>query len=84
MRQAVEVATARHVAGFKTFDSFRKQGCVDTRDQPGWFDCYYNASFAPAQGMAKVTVNAKGRFKKADAGYLFQDLGAMPDTRVLK
>jgi len=83
MRKAVEDSTRRSLEaqgrpGFRQFDSFRKQGCVDTKDKPGHHDCYYAATFVPQPGGRPLTVNGKGRFRKTEKGMAFEDLGAQP------
>lgn len=83
MRKAVETATRRSLEaqgrpGFRQFDVFRKQGCVDTKGKPGQHDCYYAATFAPHPGQPPLTVNGKGRFRMTDQGVAFEDLGAQP------
>lgn len=83
MRSSVEAFTRRSLerqgnAGFRGFDSFRKQGCVDAKTDPGKYDCYYAATFAPQPGQPPLTVNGKGRFHRGDKGLVFEDLGAQP------
>ncbi|HEY0834628.1 MAG TPA: hypothetical protein VGE72_12030 [Azospirillum sp.] len=83
MRKAVESVTRAKLdamgrTGFRAFDAFRKQGCVDAKDKPGQHDCYYAATFAPQPGQPPLTVNGKGRFQRTDAGLRFEDLGAQP------
>ena len=83
MRKAVEATTRRTLEaqgrpGFRAFDEFRKQGCVETKGKPGLHDCYYAATFAPQPGQKPLTVNGKGRFRKTDQGVAFEDLGAQP------
>ncbi|HYD65821.1 hypothetical protein [Azospirillum sp.] len=83
MRKAVEGATRAKLdamgrGGFRSFDVFRKQGCVDAKDRKGAYDCYYAATFAPQPGEKPLTVNGKGRFEKAGGGLKFEDLGAQP------
>jgi hypothetical protein len=83
MRKAVEATTRRTLEaqgrpGFRQFDVFRKQGCVETKGRPGLYDCYYAATFAPQPGEKPLTVNGKGRFQQTDKGVTFEDLGAQP------
>lgn len=83
MRTAVEGATRAKLdatgrGGFRSFDVFRKQGCVDAKDRKGAYDCYYAATFAPQPGEKPLTVNGKGRFQKAGGTLTFEDLGAQP------
>jgi hypothetical protein len=83
MRMAVEAGTRRAmnrqgVGGFQGFESFRKQGCVDAKDRPRAFDCYYAAAIPPQPGRSSLTVNGKGRFTRSDKGLVFEDLGAQP------
>ncbi|HYG89619.1 MAG TPA: hypothetical protein VD978_25565 [Azospirillum sp.] len=83
MRKAVEDTTRRKLEaqgrpGFRHFDAFRKQGCVDARDKSPQHDCYYSATFTPQPGQPPLTVNGKGRFRKTDKGVAFEDLGAQP------
>lgn len=83
MRSAVETATRRALerqgnASFRSFDVFRKQGCVDAKTDPGKYDCYYAATFVPRPGQPPLTVNGKGRFHHTDKGLAFEDLGAQP------
>ena len=63
--------------------TFRKQGCVATKDRPGSWDCYYNLSYAAAPGKAQGRFNGKGRFQRADNNWRYQELSAMPDDRPL-
>ncbi|MCW2236219.1 hypothetical protein [Azospirillum canadense] len=77
-RKALE---SKGTGGFRQFDEFRKQGCVDARGKSAGgaqFDCYYAATFTPQPGRPAVTVNGKGRFTRTDKGLLFEDLGAQP------
>ncbi|AWK86722.1 hypothetical protein [Azospirillum thermophilum] len=83
MRTVVEAHTRRALerqgnAAFRSFDSFRKQGCVEAKTAPGKYDCYYAATFAPQPGGKPLTVNGKGRFHQTDKGLQFEDLGAQP------
>jgi hypothetical protein len=88
MRKLVEAHTRRTLerqgnAGFRAFDDFRKQGCVDAKpkggqDNSGQYDCYYAATFVPQPGQPPLTVNGKGRFRRTDKGMTFEDLGAQP------
>ena len=83
MRKAVETTTRRTLEaqgrpGFRQFDVFRKQGCVETKGKPGLHDCYYAATFSAQPGDKPLTVNGKGRFQKTDKGVQFEDLGAQP------
>ena len=88
MRKLVEAHTGRTLerqgnATFGAFDEFRKQGCVDAKpkggqDSGGQYDCYYAATFVPQSGQPPLTVNGKGRFRRADKGLTFEDLGAQP------
>lgn len=83
MRAAVETNTRRTLEaqgrpGFRQFDVFRKQGCVETKGKPGLYDCYYAATFVPQPGEKPLTVNGKGRFQATDKGLRFEDLGAQP------
>lgn len=88
MRKLVEAHTRRMLerqgnAGFRAFDEFRKQGCVDAKlkggqDNSGQYDCYYAATFVPQPGQQPLTVNGKGRFRRTDKGMTFEDLGAQP------
>lgn len=88
MRKLVEAHTRRTLerqgnAGFRAFDEFRKQGCVDAKlkggqDNSGQYDCYYAATFVPQPGQPPLTVNGKGRFRRTDKGLTFEDLGAQP------
>jgi len=84
MRTLVETHTRKTLesqgrGGFKQFEAFRKQGCVDNKvKQSGQFDCYYAATFAAQPGRAALTVNGKGRFTRTDKGLAFEDLGAQP------
>ncbi|SMF72605.1 hypothetical protein SAMN02982917_4185 [Azospirillum oryzae] len=88
MRKLVEAHTRRMLerqgnAGFRAFDEFRKQGCVDAKlkggqDNSGQYDCYYAATFVPQPGQQPLTVNGKGRFRRTDKGMAFEDLGAQP------
>ncbi len=82
MRTLVEAHTRRVVErqgrAFQAFDVFRKQGCVDTKDKPGHYDCYYAATFSPHPGQPPMTVNGKGRFHDGGKGLVFEDLGAQP------
>lgn len=75
--------------GFRQFDVFRKQGCVDAKSKEtgtketgarpsGQYDCYYAATFSPQPGQPAMTVNGKGRFTRTDKGMQFEDLGAQP------
>ncbi|MGR0188264.1 hypothetical protein [Azospirillum aestuarii] len=90
MRKLVETHTRRALdgqgpGGFRGFEGFRKQGCVDTKYRNGvpkpddkQYDCYYAATFAPQPGVPAMTVNGKGRFTRTDKGLTFEDLGAQP------
>lgn len=82
MRTVVENATRRKLEAsrvpFAQFDVFRKQGCVNTKTQPGQYDCYYAATFTPQAGTPPLTVNGKGRFTRKNSSLLFEDLGAQP------
>lgn len=84
MRKAVEASTRRALdaqgrPGFRQFDVFRKQGCLETKGgRAGQYDCYYAATFAPQPGDKPLTVNGKGRFLMTDQGLQFEDLGAQP------
>ena len=90
MRRLVETHTrkaldAKGTGGFRGFDDFRKQGCIDTKAksvgaaQGGTqYDCYYAATFVPQPGRPAITVNGKGRFTRAGQNLLFEDLGAQP------
>nr|WP_247893917.1 hypothetical protein [Azospirillum endophyticum] len=93
MRRLVEAHTRRMLerqgtAGFRAFDIFRKQGCVDAKPKGGQgsggpgrgaqYDCYYAATFVPQPGQPPLTVNGKGRFGHTDTGMTFEDLGAQP------
>lgn len=90
MRTLVEAHTrkaleAKGNGGFRQFDEFRKQGCVDTKAKSAGggqggaqYDCYYAATFVPQPGRPSITVNGKGRFTRTDKGLLFEDLGAQP------
>lgn len=83
MRTAVESFTKRKLEaqgrpGFRQFEAFRKQGCVEARDKSPQYDCYYSATFAPQPGQQPLIVNGKGRFRKTDKGIAFEDLGAQP------
>nr|WP_211113768.1 hypothetical protein [Azospirillum picis] len=92
MRRLVEAHTRKVLdrqgtAGFRAFDGFRKQGCVEAKpkggratgqDAGGQYDCYYAATFVPQPGQPPLTVNGKGRFRRTDDGLAFEDLGAQP------
>ncbi|NUB09327.1 hypothetical protein FW320_24515 [Azospirillum sp. Vi22] len=90
MRKLVETHTKRALdgqgqGGFRGFEGFRKQGCVDTKYRNGvpkpddkQYDCYYAATFAPQPGATALTVNGKGRFTRSEKGLTFEDLGAQP------
>ncbi|WP_372398625.1 hypothetical protein ABMY26_18395 [Azospirillum sp. HJ39] len=95
MRRLVETHTRRVLerqgnAGFRAFDDFRKQGCVEAKPKAGQgigqaggrdeapYDCYYAATFVPQPGQPALTVNGKGRFRRTDKGLTFEDLGAQP------
>ncbi|MBY6261518.1 hypothetical protein EI613_06190 [Azospirillum sp. 412522] len=93
MRKLVEAHTRRTLerqgnAGFRAFDNFRKQGCVEAKPKgvqtgagqggSGQYDCYYAATFVPQPGQPPLTVNGKGRFRHTDKGMAFEDLGAQP------
>lgn len=83
MRRLVEAHTRRALerqgqGGFRAFDAFRKQGCVDAKEKPGAIDCYYAATFSPQPGQPPLTVNGKGRFTTGAKGLVFEDLGAQP------
>jgi len=87
MRRLVEAHTRRALerqgqGGFRAFDAFRKQGCVEAKgkpgDKPGAIDCYYAATFSPQPGQPPLTVNGKGRFTAGAKGLVFEDLGAQP------
>ncbi|MBP2294219.1 hypothetical protein [Azospirillum rugosum] len=90
MRTLVEAHTrkaleAKGPPGFRQFDEFRKQGCVDAKAKStgataggAQYDCYYAATFTPQPGRPPLTVNGKGRFTRTDKGLLFEDLGAQP------
>ncbi|MBP2303842.1 hypothetical protein GBZ48_15465 [Azospirillum melinis] len=93
MRKLVEAHTRRTLerqgnAAFRTFDNFRKQGCVEAKpkggptgaspDGSGQYDCYYAATFVPQPGQPPLTVNGKARFRRTDKGMAFEDLGAQP------
>ncbi|WP_245636643.1 hypothetical protein [Azospirillum thiophilum] len=91
MRRLVETHTRRALewqgnAGFRAFDNFRKQGCVEAKPKAGQgngqdgapYDCYYAATFVPQPGQPALTVNGKGRFRRTDKGLTFEDLGAQP------
>lgn len=82
MRTLVEAHTRRAVERqghvFRSFDVFRKQGCVDGKDKPGQYDCYYAATFSPQPGKPQMSVNGKGRFYNDGKGLVFEDLGAQP------
>lgn len=84
MRTLVEAHTRKTLdsqgrGGFKQFEVFRKQGCVDNKaKQAGQYDCYYAATFAAQAGRQPLTVNGKGRFTRTDKGLVFEDLGAQP------
>ena len=83
MRKAVEANTRRTLEaqgrpGFRQFDIFRKQGCVETKGKAGQHDCYYAATFSPQPGQPPLTLNGKGRFRPTDQGVAFEDLGAQP------
>lgn len=77
IRSAVEAHTRRAMgAAFTGFDAFRKQGCVDAKDAPGFTDCYYAATIPAQPGRKAMEVNGKGRFQRTERGLSFQDLGA--------
>lgn len=81
IRAAVEAHSRKALAGrgtFTGFSDFRKQGCVDSKKEPGAYDCYYAATIAAEPGGKPVTVNGKARFWRKDSGLTFQDLGAQP------
>lgn len=88
MRNLVETHTRRTLerqgnAAFRSFDNFRKQGCVEAKLKngqggSGQYDCYYAATFVPQRGQPPLTVNGKGRFCRTDKGLAFEDLGAQP------
>lgn len=81
IRAAVEAHSRKALAGrgaFTGFSDFRKQGCVDSKKEPGAYDCYYAATIAATAGGKPVTVNGKARFWRKDGGLAFQDLGAQP------
>lgn len=82
MREAVEAHTkaVQQRAGrpFQTFAAFRKQGCVDDKKSPGYWDCYYAATIPGGPSSDKMDVNGKGRFRRDSKGLSFEDLGAQP------
>lgn len=89
MRTLVEGHTRKTLerqgrGGFRQFDVFRKQGCVNAKLKEsgtrldGQYDCYYAATFSPQPGQPAMTVNGKGRFTRTDKGMRFEDLGAQP------
>lgn len=75
MRTAVQ---GKGQGAFTKFEAFRKQGCVDSKDKPGSYDCYYAATFEAREGRKALTVNGKGRFWHDGKRLAFEDLGAQP------
>jgi len=82
MRTAVEgLARQRLERQGKTYHpflSFRKQGCIEGKSEPGDYDCYYYAIIPFAGAWQNLEVNGKGRFKRKGKGFDFVDLGAQP------
>ena len=82
MRTMVEAGARRTLQArdqpFQPFDGFRKQGCKETKNRAGHYDCYYAATLPAQPGRPAITVNGKARFHRTDQGLAYEDLGAQP------